>query len=533
MLLMIPVFLFLIAAVVILILQQLRPGFGNAWMVAVGVSLVGFILLLVAHWYTPPPYAILNWRLPQPEAALIVYQLDSASWIYAFCILSLVLAVFLTAPARLHTLKNTGVWAASLGIAGLGLLAMISYSPMGIALAWSGIDLLELIILLRLTENSELAGSTVVAFSTRILGTMLLVGSMVLARSSGSVLILGNVAPGVGLVLLLAAGLRLGVLPLHLPAAQVVPMRRGLGTVLHMVGPASSLVLLARLPAGAVPVGWVGWLLALSALSALYGSLRWLAAEDEISGRPYWVISLAAMAVACVVRGQPLASLPWGAALILVGGLISLYSARDRRIFVAPALGLLALIGLPFTPASSGWSGLLGDRLDFAGILFILALVGLLLGYVRHLRWPEESLDQMDNWVQMIYPLGLFVLAVAPWMVAILGKSGSLTMGVWWAPVAVLLLFIGGMVLIFRLEPQPGGESNSPTWVSFSTATLGKWFGIIFNLRWINVVLNVIYRLLQRGVNFITTLLEGEGGVLWVFVLLTLLISLLRQGSSR
>jgi hypothetical protein len=533
MLLLIPVFMFLLAAVVVLILKQLRPGFGNAWMVAAGVSLVGFILFLVAHWFTPPPYATLNWRLPQPEAALIAYQLDSVGWIYAFCILSLVLAVFLTAPARLQTLKNTGIWAGSLGITGLGLLAMISYSPMGIVLAWSAIDLLELIILLRLTEKSELAGSTVVAFSTRILGTMLLVWSMALARSSGSVLTLGNVTPGVGLVLLMAAGLRLGVLPLHISAAQEVPMRRGLGTVLRMVGPASSLVLLGRLPAGVVPAGWAGWLLALTALSALYGSLRWLAAEDEIAGRPYWVISLAAMAVACVIRGQPLASLPWGAALILVGGLISLYSVRDRRIFAAPALGLLALIGLPFTPASNGWSGLLGSRLEFAGILFILSLVGLLLGYVRHLRRPEESLDQMDNWVQTVYPLGLFVLAVAPWVVAILGSSGSLTMGVWWASLVVLLLFAGGVVLIFRLEPQPGAESNPPAWVSFITATLGKWLGGIFSLGWVNDVLNGIYHLLQRGVSFITTLLEGAGGMLWVFVLLTLLVSLLRQGSSR
>jgi hypothetical protein len=48
--------------------------------------------------------------------------------------------------------------------------------------------------------------------------------------------------------LLLAAGLRLGVLPLHLPYASEAAIRRGFGSALRLISAGSSLILLARIP---------------------------------------------------------------------------------------------------------------------------------------------------------------------------------------------------------------------------------------------------------------------------------------------
>ena len=71
------------------------------------------------------------------------------------------------------------------------------------------------------------------------------------------------------------------------------------------------------------------------------------------------MIALAGMCVASLIRGYPQASLAWGTALILAGGILFLYTARERLTGFPLAITLLALSGLPFTPsaaAGTAWS---------------------------------------------------------------------------------------------------------------------------------------------------------------------------------
>jgi hypothetical protein len=53
-----------------------------------------------------------------------------------------------------------------------------------------------------------------------------------------------------------------------------------------------------------------------------------------------------------------------------------------------------------------------------------------------------------------------------------------------------------------------------------------------FRLEWAYQLLGMIFQLLQRIVQMITTILEGEGGVLWVLLLLALLVSLIQTGAK-
>jgi hypothetical protein len=50
-----------------------------------------------------------------------------------------------------------------------------------------------------------------------------------------------------------------------------------------------------------------------------------------------------------------------------------------------------------------------------------------------------------------------------------------------------------------------------------------------FSLEWLYRQLWVAYRYMSRPVGFINLVLEGEGGLLWTMLLLTLLIALLLQ----
>lgn len=62
---------------------------------------------------------------------------------------------------------------------------------------------------------------------------------------------------------------------------------------------------------------------------------------------------------------------------------------------------------------------------------------------------------------------------------------------------------------------------------------VGKWLTSFFNLRWLYALLNDFMRSIRRLVEGLSVILEGEGGVLWVLVLLALLLTLLLPEGLR
>jgi hypothetical protein len=61
--------------------------------------------------------------------------------------------------------------------------------------------------------------------------------------------------------------------------------------------------------------------------------------------------------------------------------------------------------------------------------------------------------------------------------------------------------------------------------ILFSRVAAG--LSVIFRLDWLYRFFGFLIRIVQRLLEFITGILEGEGGLLWVFVLLALLLSLI------
>ncbi len=529
MLILLPVVLLTLAAAVIFIVQRIRPSFGYAWLVATGACLLAWIALIVLRWRYPIALILPGWLPVEGLSNALLFQLDSFSWPYAFSLSSLVLAIILTAGARLRYQSNPDAWAGSMAIGGVSVLATMAINPLGLILSWTAIDLIELGVLLFNIHERRLGRGAVIAFSVRVVGTMLIVGGMLRSRSLGVPLVLTEIRPEVGLYLLLAVGLRLGVLPLHVPYAQEVPIRRGLGTMLRLAAPAASLVLLARLPAQSIPAEWSTPLLALTALAVLYGAAMWLVETDELRGRPYWLVALSGLAIGCVIQGQPVASLAWGVAMLLCGSVLFLYSASQPRLPWTPLLAMVGLTGLPFTPAADGWRGLLLPPYDGMDVAFILAAACLLGGYFRQLVRPRDAMAGLEGWAQLVYVLGLVVLVLGQWLIGAFGWQGSFGPGLWYlSPLPLLLVALGWAGTHFW-----GGPFNrSTSWLVALGRRVGEILAVILRLDWMYAFLGVCYRLIQRLVGFFTVILEGDGGVLWTLLLLALLISLLQSGGQ-
>jgi hypothetical protein len=324
--------------------------------------------------------------------------------------------------------------------------------------------------------------------------------------------------PQVGLLLLAASGLRLGVLPLHLPYSSESSLRRGIGTTLRLVSAAASLVLLSRIPTASLASPWTPILLILSALAALYGGWMWLRAPDELTGRPYWMIGLAGLAVASALRGNSIGATAWGVALVLAGAALFLSSVQQVWLNRALFIGAWAISALPFSLTASGWQNNLGT-LDLALPVFIVAQACLLAGYMRHALRPSTrtSLASQPVWARSVYPAGIGLLLIVQLMLGLWGWEGALQIGTWPASVAACLVSLGLLWAVPRfaaLNPIPA-HWLQPT----STSRLDQIYQSFWGL----------YRWLGNLSVTISEILEGEAGIMWTLLFLVLFVILIVQ----
>ena len=532
-LILLPVLLLLLSGLGIALLKQFRPSIGYSWIWATVIAIAALGLVLFLRFRLPAEVIFDQWRPYGNVSQVPIFTLDYASWPYALSLAALLLAVMLTDSARLHKDSGPISWVVCLSITGLGLLAVLAGSPLTLVLTWSAIDLVELMAVFGTRSGRWASEAMIMTFAVRVAGTLLVIMTILLSRAWNLDFSMYPIPPRLAAFMLLAVGLRLGVLPLNLPFIREVYAWRGLGNLLRMVGPASGLMVLARMPADAVPLDWQPIFLFFSALAAVYGSAMWLAASPSETGRPYWVIALSALAVACVIRGNPQASIPWGVTLVLIGAVLFLFSAQNRRILYIPFLAVAGLLGLPFTPTALGLQGLIGPAFDFYGLMFVLSMMMLSWGFIRRVFAPQEELYVMERWIQTVYPLGLLLLVVAQWVTEASYWRIAFIPGLWWISAALTLTSVGVGWFVVQRRLAFSADPARLRWVVVFGQRLGNSLSYIFRLNWLYQFIGLVYVGIQSIIQLLTAIFEGDGGVLWALVMLALLISLLVTGGTR
>jgi hypothetical protein len=513
MLILLPVILMIVTALVLLFLGLARAKFKYPWILASAGATLAFASVFFWQIHFPQSISLPSWQLVTSFLYVPAWLADAVSWPYALALAALAAAVIWTSVVRAE--NDPMPWAGTLALAALGILAVAAGNPLTLLLAWSAIDLFELITMLRSTEGESHSQGVIIAFAARLAGTGMVLSADLIAVSAGSPLDFRSIPPGTGIFLLIAAGLRLGVLPLHLPYRKDNVVRRGFGTALRLVSAASSLALLARIPPSALKSPLAPYLLGLASIAALYAGWMWLRSSDEILGRPFWILGFASLAVAESLRGNPVGSTGWGVALILCGGMLFLFSSRRRSILWLPFLMLWAPSTLPFSLTGSAWQA--GNSISWLFIVpFLPAQALLMAGFLRHVLRPgETSLESQEKWVKLIYPVGLLILLAVALLLGIWGWTGARMLGLWWLSILVILLAAGFTFLELRiLVRRPIGNPSS------------QWTHI-FRIDRFYSFLDGLYNFFRRIADVVTGALEGEGGLLWSFLLLVLIISIL------
>ncbi|MBM3153403.1 MAG: hypothetical protein FJZ96_14565 [Chloroflexi bacterium] len=511
MLILLPVIFLLLNAAILTILHLARPAFRYFWLVASAGALAAVVCVALWQAWLPVRFDPLGWEPFAASLSSPAWLVDGRSWPYAAGLTIMALAIVVTSVVREN--REPLHWSGIMVLTASGLLAVTAENALTLLLAWSALDLAELLIGLAATGGDK-SESVVVGFTARLAGSGLVLWAGISSASSGAPLDLRAVPPQAGIYLLLAVGMRLGVLPLHLPYQEAL-LRRGFGTSLRLVSAASSLALLGRIPAGGMDSPLAPALFVLLALAGIYTSWMWLRASDELTGRPFWLIGAGSLAVAATLGGNPVGSIAWGISLVLAGTLLFTYSARKRTILWLPALAILGLTAWPFTLAASVWQGT--PLLVWLAFLPVQAL--LVAGFIRHALHPGDSaLESHPRWARALYPLGLGLPVLSILLLGVWGWDGAMQVGLWWAGLPGVPLAAAVAWLSLRARGRVRPIASLPT----------RWLDIL-RLSRLSGFLWGIYRSLGRLVNSILSLLEGDGGILWSLLLLVLLVSLLSQ----
>src|SRR5215211_309533 len=455
MFILITVVILLSTALILLILRFAAPTFRYSWLIATGGALLGWISVFV--WQTKMPIAL---QFPAWQPALLFTQSptfvgDGIAWTFALSLTTLCLAIILTAVARSNFPRPIN-WMGTLILTSLGILAVLADNPLTLVLIWAAIDISELIAQMRVVEDPGLSERTVIAFASRAAGILVLLWADMVSVANGQTLDFRAAPPQAGLFLVLAAGLRIGVLPLHLPYSGESSLRRGFGTALRMISAASSLILLARIPASSIASPATPYLLILVSLAAVYGGWMWMRAPDELTGRPFWLIGMGSLAIAAALRANPVGATAWGCGLILAGSALFLSSEQNKWLARALLIGAWGISTLPFSLTATGWnSGLIPPLLSWlAWPPLLVAHAMLVAGFIRHsLRTATRaSSEEQAIWTKNVYPIGISLLLLVAILLGLFGWEGTLQAGNWFAAVITSLLAIGLIWLSPRLR---------------------------------------------------------------------------------
>lgn len=527
MLTILPVALLFFTALAVYILRFFPRGTGYAWLLSILMAFLTWGGILALHFYPPAPLDISAWRPFDPaNADAIRFNWDAVSWPYAFSLISALTAVLLTAAARLRLNSNPITWAANLGLAGAGITTVLAVTPLAVLLSWTILDILDLLLVLRLSRNWRFTSRAVIAFVVRSISSFLMIGALAVQREQAVPMTFEAMTTTTTILVMLSIGLRLGLLPLNTPYSDDLPTQRGVISFIRLAAHAAGLAVLGRINSLNLPAGWGPALFTVTIIACIYGAGMWLFARDEIRGRPFWLLSLSGLAFLSVLNGDPAASILWGTVMITVGLSLFLYSARSKGLTGLLFFGALTFTGLPFTPAANGWAGLFSIPVN-AGVLTI-PVVGLLLaGYIRHSLRKDSPFRELDGWVRGVYPIGFVILILSAWLTAILGVPGWMTTDHWLpASLAVLItaitLFVG-----YRFWPDRLAGGRFSGQASVWLPKVGQGLAYILSFNWLYEFLWYVYRGLRRTVAFFTVIFEGEGGMMWALVLLALMITLL------
>jgi len=492
------------------------------------MSLIAWILLLSSHVQIPSEQLILQWQPEEIFSSSPKFLLDDIAWSYALCIVTALLAFMLTSieievegGKSDNQIPQPGwsVWAAAISFSGFGIISVFTGNLITVILFWVAMDILEIAIRMATCPPGYENDRIMLLFSSRVASIIPIGWAIGIARAEGLSIELNLIQPQLSIYLILAAVLRLGLIPVKLPSISIEKEQTKLETLFRLIPTGTALMLITRVASvglGSEPNLFVSLGIL---LFAVFGSITWLTSRDRASKLPYFILALVAFSLYSAINIQVTATLAWGTLLFLSGGMLFFYTNRDRRLLPVIAIGVLSLTTLPYT---AGWYGvgIYSPGVTLLNYGFMIPHIILIYGYIQFMIEPGVPISGAQRLVWIIYPWGLLLLPITQYIIAYwvmlnspeIGQSLPKLIDSW--PAFVVSALAGTMIYLRKRG----------IWLNLNQKTL-----IDSNLIYtpISQLILLVYTGGRYITNLIDQLLEGRGGILWTILFLTLIISIL------
>lgn len=528
MLILIPIILLLFfAGGINLLAGRYKLSLGSTWLIAAAAALIVWISMIVFRVALPGGASITNWSPQGIGSDILVFKLSERTWIFAFLLVSLLVGVIFTDTVRFGQSNNLVTWTGSMILTAVGLLSIYSQTFLAVIITWTIIDVVEFGILLKVTDQPKVHSAVLLEFITRVTGTILILAALIFSNFHTAVVDSSQYSRGVYLLILLGATLRLGVFPLHVPLTSSLPIRRSLGTILRFVSPLSVVAFLSQIQPQQQYATLTKFLYAVALIVGLYGAIKWISAKNELSGRPFWMLSFSGLILIRFLLGQVEGAIALSIIMLTAGGFIFLYSYSSRVNLGAAIFLALGLIGLPFTPAAPIWGNLAKSQHWFSLLIVVITISLLFLGFLKHIFRQRDQSNPKESWMQLFYSAGLFLLVLGPW-ITLIWRFKTIGSELNWSTPILCLVLIAIMIVIIRRKIWDWlVQKKSVQRIEVPFKYAGKVLNTLFQFNWFFILLRKVFDFLARPLKFFVNLLEGDGGLLWAFVFLALISSIL------
>ncbi len=527
MLSLVPVLILLVAVVAILVLGLIKFRVGTIWLVGALLSFGAWLSMLPIAFIKPAQVEIANW-LPDPFGfQSLVFFYTPQQWIIGFLLLSLLVAVIFSEAKYLDTPNYLLRLSGSMLLTAFGLLAIVSRSILAFVLTWALIDLVEFGVIAVLIGRPRSHGSAATSVLFRAIGILLLVIFISVAPVDSATGSFQSLSPQLWWLLIFLVLFRMGTLPLYQPYIDAPVYQRGIISLIRTLPMMTTFAFIAYISSAATPLINTGFIYGILTIAIVYASIAWFSATNEIKGRPHWIFAMAGFGLAALLTGE-IDSITGITVVLVAGGSgLFLYSPRMRRINPFIALLVAGLLIIPYTPSAT-LSGLFFSSAPlFVRVSWIISYAILVAGIIKHAMSRAEKAENLEPWMLLFHTIALYFTALAPWLIVGIffrNQADSVNWWPWITTLTLVIIFLGAYVLLSRriifFRHRHGR-------VFGSIEMMVKILGDLLRFTWVDKLLSSIGFLIDKGVRLFARVVEGDGGVLWSFLFIVLLLSLL------
>jgi hypothetical protein len=529
MLAVIPVLLLFSTVVLIWVLALVKQRPGTIWLVAAIMVSITWVSTVLVGVLNPQPILINNW-LPEPfNFTNLVLSSSPHNWGFGFLLVSLLVAIVYSEAKYLDTPDYVRKIISSILLTAFAMLTVMAGSLLTFVICWALIDLIEfgvLAVLMGQPRTLLTAGTSILFRLVGLILLILLISLTPAERLAADAVEFEVTSSLRGLVVMLVL-FRTGTLPLFQPYVNAPAYQRGVVSLLRGIPLLTTFAFIHYIgDAGGVAISGEFWLVIVT-IAVLWGGLSWFGAVDEIHGRPYFLFTLAGFGLTALLTGQIDALRGLAVVLVIGGAGLFLYSPRFKKFNLFILVLVAGMLTFPFTPTASIASLFDGQQPFVVKGLWVLALAFIVAGMIKHSLTRIKHTELLETWMLLFHTAALYFISFSPWvMVAVLWNRQPQLLR--WAPgitTAVLSGIILTVFLLLKSRMRSIRFRHKGFEAGFEIVT--NYVGKVYQFNWLSRVFSSIGFIISRFVNLLARVMEGDGGILWSFLFIVLLLSLL------